>query len=174
MKLRVLLVGGLLAVGAVLAGASGASAHDGGYELQIASDGAGGIDVIAEYTADGHLVEEIMDPVATATSSDGRTAGPVPLVSSAEGVGRWVSESPFLDEGVWTVTVETTTPEAVTATVEFEVAPLAAPIVAEQESAESADAASPPVAAWLWIAGGAALVVLVVVVALAARRRRAG
>ena len=172
--MRALLIGGILAVGAVLAGATGASAHGGPYELQVASDGAGGIDVIAEYTADGHLVEEIMDPVATATSSDGRVAGPVELVSSAEGVGRWVSEATFLDEGVWTVTVETTTPTAASATVEFEVAPLAAPISAEEETtADAAGASSPPLTAWLWIVGGVGLVA-VVVVALVARQRRAG
>src|SRR5688572_26535468 len=168
--MRALLVGGLLAVGAVFAGATGASAHGGPYELQVASDGAGGIDVIAEYTADGHLVEEIMDPVATATSRDGRTAGPVSLISSAEGVGRWVSESPFLDDGVWTVTVETTTPEAATATVEFEVAPLAAPISAEEANAGSADAGDTAFSAWPWIVGG--IVALGVITAVTVRRRR--
>jgi len=170
--MRALLVGGLLAVGAVFAGATAASAHGGPYELRIASDGAGGIDVIAEYTADGHLVEEIMDPVATATSSDGRVAGPVELISSAEGMGRWVSESPFLDDGVWTVTVETTSPEAVTATVEFEVAPLAAPISAGEESAGSADAGATAFSGWPWIAGG--VVALGAIVAVIVRRRRVG
>ncbi|WP_061965138.1 hypothetical protein [Demequina aurantiaca] len=179
------LTGGMLS-------ATSAAAHGGPYELEITSDAAGGIAVSATYVEDGHVVSEIMDPVAEATSADGRNAGPIELISSSEGVGRWVSEEPFLDDGDWTVTVTTTQPEETTATVEFTVAPLEAPvepapITSNDESAgevatdSDSTTESAPVGddssssfAWLIFAGAAGLIVIVgVAVILAKRRSRA-
>ncbi|HET8780519.1 MAG TPA: hypothetical protein VFM66_10620, partial [Agromyces sp.] len=142
--------------GVVFSGAVGASAHTGPYKLEITPDGAGGISVIGHYVEDGHTVDAILDPIATATTEDGRKAGPVELISSAEGEGVWVTEEPFLEAGTWTVTVETTTPLSVTASTQFEVAPLDPPI--EGAAASAADAAAPAVPIWPWLAGGAALV----------------
>ncbi len=174
------LTGGLLS-------ATSAAAHGGPYELEITSDAAGGIAVSATYVEDGHVVSEIMDPVAEATSSDGRNAGPVELISSSEGVGRWVSEEPFLEDGDWTVTVTTTLPEEASATVEFTVAPLdapvePAPIMTEGETVgdsttdtESAGEESSSVSGWLVVGIVAGLIVVAgVVVALVKRRSRNG
>jgi hypothetical protein len=126
-----------------------AQAHGGSYELEVTSDAVGGIEVFATYIDDGHVVSEIMDPVAEATAADGRTAGPVELISSSEGEGRWVTEEPFLDNGDWTVTVTTTQPEEATATVEFTVAPLEPPVepealVTDADQSERAAATSVP------------------------------
>ena len=170
-NVRAIILGSLLAIGAVLFGSVGASAHGGPYDLAISPDGVGGITVIGHYVEDGHVVDAILDPVATATSPDGRTAGPVELVSSSEGEGVWVTAEPFLDDGTWTVTVETTMPLSVTASTEFEVAPLAAPIDGEAAN-PAADASAATFNPWPWGAGVAVLVAIAVVVALILRRVR--
>lgn len=145
-------VAGFLAALVLLAlslfSAAPASAHGGPFQLSIAPDGAGGLSVSASYVEDGHAVTGIIDPVATAVSPDGTTAGPVALISSAEGEGVWVTPSPFLGEGQWAVTVTTTTPESVTSTLDVTVAPLAPPvqpgesIVAEDGAAAGESGAS--------------------------------
>lgn len=163
----------LAAFAAVTASPTRALAHGGEYDLTIAPDGLGGISVIGVYVEDGHPVDAVMDPVATAVDEDGRSAGPVSLVSSSEGEGVWVTEEPFLGDGAWTVTVTTTTPLEVTATAAFEVAPLDAPIEpATEQPAEPANAAS----TWLWVAGAVAVTVAIAVALLVwrgVRRRRA-
>jgi len=125
-------VAGFLAALVLLAlslfSAAPASAHGGPFQLSIAPDGAGGLSVSASYVEDGHAVTGIIDPVATAVSPDGTTAGPVALISSAEGEGVWVTPEPFLGEGQWVVTVTTTTPESVTSTLDVTVAPIAPPV----------------------------------------------
>ena len=157
----------LAAFAAVSASPTRALAHGGEYDLTIAPDGVGGISVIGIYVEDGHPVDAVMDPVATAVDEDGRTAGPVSLVSSSEGEGVWVTEEPFLGDGGWTVTVTTTTPLAVTATAAFEVAPLDAPIEpATEQPAEPANAAS----TWMWVAGAVAVAAAVLAAAILARR----
>lgn len=174
--MRVVFIGALLAIGAVLFGSVSASAHGGEYVLTVSPDGLGGVSVIGQYVEDGHQVDAILDPVVTAVASDGRTAGPVELVSSAEGEGIWATPEPFLDDGTWTVTVTTTTPLPVTATVEFEVAPLAPPISGEDAGPVVEDAPSDTFDGWLWVAlafGIAAAIVIGGVVALIRRRNRA-
>lgn len=139
-RFRVLVV----AVFAVVAGgvlyAPAAAGHGGPYEITLTPDGAGGFQMFAHYETDGHLVEAVMDPVVEATATDGRTAGPVSLVSSAQGKGRWVTSEPLLDNGDWTVTVSTTTPEEASTTVEVIVEPLEAPV--EPEPIEAAPEAA--------------------------------
>jgi len=188
--LRALVVGvmaGVLALLLALSAAPGpASAHGGPFGLTVAPDGAGGLTVIAAYTEDGHPVSEVIDPVATAVAADGRTAGPVSLVSSGEGEGVWVTAEPFLGEGDWAVTVTTTTPSSATATAQVTVAPLAPPVAPEDAGvpisttddqqdagAEAAPAAADaggvsPVTVVLWIA---AVAVVLAVVLLVLRRR---
>lgn len=157
----------LAALAAVTASPTRALAHGGEYDLTIAPDGLGGISVIGVYVEDGHPVDAVMDPVATAVDEDGRSAGPVSLVSSSEGEGVWVTEEPFLSDGVWTVTVTTTTPLEVTATAAFEVAPLTPPIEpATEQPAEPANAASP----WMWVAAGVAAAAAAIAAALLTRR----
>lgn len=107
-----------------------AAAHAGEILLSLTPDGAGGVSLTATYEADAHAVNEIIDPVLTATSSSGATVGPVHLVSSPEGQGVWITEKPVLDEGLWSVTVTISTPSAATITSDIAVVPLDAPVEA--------------------------------------------
>lgn len=163
----------------LLAGVSTASAHGGPYELQVTPDGAGGISAAATYTEDGHTVQSIMDPVATATSNDGKEAGPISLISSSEGRGLWVSPEAFLAEGEWTVTVTTTTPEAATASSTFVVAPLAAPVAPEPLAATDNGVSATtsendsPASMWAWILSGLVVVGAVIAGTATLKRRRA-
>lgn len=180
-----------LAVIAAVAGgvlhAPAAAAHGGEYELEVSQDGAGGLQVFGRYVEDGHLVDAVMDVTAQAEAADGRTAGPVALVSSSEGQGRWVTEEPFLDEGEWTVTVSTTTPQEASVTADFTVVALEPPPPVEPSASateapsepagegdaaqdSASDASGIPVP---WIVGGA-LLVAVGAITVVALRRRAG
>lgn len=129
-------------VGGVLH-APAAAAHGGPYDIEVHNDGAGGVQVFAYYVEDGHLVEAIMDPVVEAVSADGLERGPIRLVSSAEGQGRWLPEEPFLEPGDWTVTVTTTTPEETSVTTEFTVEPFDPPIETEQTQESAAPEPEP-------------------------------
>jgi hypothetical protein len=186
---RSALVALIAALLVLFAPAAAATAHSGPWELTVTPDGAGGLSAFGTYTEDGHTVTEIIDPVATAVASDGRTAGPVSLVSSAEGEGLWVTPEPFLDEGEWTVTVATTTPAAVTATTAVTVQPLSPPADPDDASTttgatddgadESANAASPDAAGEgsamptvLWIIVGLVALAAVVVAVIVVLRRR--
>ena len=165
-------VAGVLA----LAPALPAAAHGGEIELQVVHDGTGGINVLPTFEADGHPVQDIIDPVLTATSSSGETVGPVSLVSASEGVGNWETAEPVLDDGSWTVTVAITEPSEATETIDVEVVPLAEPIdnsttgddaaVADRDQAASAL----PVPLLL---GALAVLVLAAIVLLVLRRRSA-
>ncbi|GAA3885587.1 hypothetical protein GCM10022381_29660 [Leifsonia kafniensis] len=172
-RLVVVLFASLCIVLGLLASAPSASAHGGTYELSVSPDGAGGLTVLGHYGEDQHVVEEIMDPIATATSADGRTAGPVSLVSSSEGQGVWVTAEPFIPVGDWTVTVSTTVPSAVSVTAEVTVAEPAAPV--EAKPVANPKTAAPGVTTWLWfIAGAVAIGVAVLWLVLArAKRQRA-
>lgn len=176
----------LIALASGLMSATTAAAHGGPFELHVSSDGAGGIAVYATYTEDGHIVTEIMNPVAEATRADGDRVEPVALISSPEGEGRWVSEEPFLGNGDWTVTVTVTEPGEATATVEFTVAPLEAPIEPKpiEPKSSASSSASPattadqggfaiPVGAIIAIVAGLVAVAVLTVV-LVMRRNRAG
>ncbi|WP_430868791.1 hypothetical protein [Demequina aurantiaca] len=135
----------LIALASGLMSATSAAAHGGPFELHVSSDAAGGIALYATYLEDGHIVTEVMDPVAMAMSAEGEMVGPIALISSAEGEGRWVSEEPFLDNGDWTVDVTTTEPGEAAATIEFTVEPLEAPIEPQPIEA-STDASATPAA----------------------------
>ena len=118
-----------LAAAAVVAVAGGvfiapaAAAHGGPIELTLNSNGSGEFELIAFYEEDGHIVDAIMDPVLEAVSEDGATAGPINLVSSSVGQGRWVTTERVLSDGDWSVTVSTTTPEEASITIDVSVAP---------------------------------------------------
>ena len=103
--------------------APAAAAHGGPIELTLNSNGSGEFELIAFYEEDGHIVDAIMDPVLEAVAEDGTTAGPINLVSSSEGQGRWVTTEPVLSDGDWSVTVSTTTPEEASVTIDVSVTP---------------------------------------------------
>jgi hypothetical protein len=171
---RVLVIAAV-ALGLALASPGAAAAHSGPIELDIAGTGDGGLVVSAVYTEDGHTVSQIMNPVATAVSVDGATAGPISLVSSAEGVGLWITESPILEYGDWTVTVSTTIPSEATATVQMTVAELAPPVQADGDNAaEVSNMTSDGGSAWPWVAAvGGLLALLAVAVVLVKRQGKA-
>lgn len=168
--------------------APAAAAHGGPYELEVHHDGYGGVEVFAYYEEDGHIVEAIMDPVVTAVSADGVERGPISLISSEEGQGRWISETPFLDTGDWTVTVATTTPEETSTTIEVTVEaqePQATATSSDPEPSATADDATDPSAqadsaddaegstgTVLWIVLGVVLVAAVIGGLLWRRSRR--
>jgi len=165
-------VAGVLA----LAPALPAAAHGGEIELQVVHDGTGGINVLPTFEADGHPVQDIIDPVLTATSSSGETVGPVSLISSSEGVGNWETEEPVLDEGSWTVTVAITEPSEATETIEVEVVPLAEPIDNSTTGDDATVAESEPASSALpvpLLVGALALLVVAAIVLLVLRRRSA-
>ncbi|TBN55447.1 hypothetical protein EYE40_14670 [Glaciihabitans arcticus] len=171
MRTLVRMIVTIVAAGALLVGvALPAAAHGGAIHLQVVTDGAGGVSVTPTFERDGHPVEELVDPVLTATSASGKKVGPVQLVSSAEGVGVWVTESPVLEEGTWIVTVEVTTPSAATASTEIVVAPLAEPIVGEQVVPVAPDA-TPPMFPWVLTISALLVVTALVLLALRLRRR---
>ena len=105
-----LLAGALLIIVVLLAGATPASAHGGEIVLSLSHDGGGGLQVVATRADDGHPVEDVIDPLLTATSAEGETVGPLALVSSEEGIGVWQSPTALLAAGEWTVTVSITVP----------------------------------------------------------------
>ena len=169
--LVLVLLGALVLAISALA-AQPASAHGGPFELTVTPDGAGGLTVSATYTADQHPVEEIIDPVAVATSVSGESVGPVALISSPEGVGIWITEEPFIPLGDWSVTVSTTVPFVATTTVDITVAELAGPAEVEETAEETAATDSGfAIAPLLWI--GAIVIVLAIAAAsvLLSRRR---
>jgi hypothetical protein len=170
--LTIAVVAGVLA----LAPALPAAAHGGEIELQVVHDGAGGITVLPTFEADGHPVQDIIDPVLTATSSSGKSVGPVSLVSASEGVGNWETAEPVLDDGSWTVTVAITEPSEATETIDVEVVPLAEPIdnstTGEDVAVADSDQAASGVLVPL-LAGVLALLVVAGAVLLVLRRRSA-
>lgn len=185
----------VLAGGIAVAGAApSAVAHGGDIDVEVGTDGAGGISAALTWAGDGHPVEESAVVVVRAVSADGEEVGPVTLVSASEGVGWYRSDAELLDEGSWTVTARVTEPEK--AKVETKVDVVAPPAVetsaaspgtddAPADDATDAAAAAEPgtgasaqeatdrsPAGWtIWV-GAAALVAVAVLVTLLLRRRR--
>lgn len=140
-----------LAVGP--AAAAPAAAHGGKIDVELGTDGAGGISAAVTWAADGHPVEESAVVVVRGVSDTGEKIGPVTLVSASEGVGWYRSEPALLDEGHWTLTARVKEPRKAEVEVEVDVAPPAAPPsepapsessgpVAEEITADAAGAAS--------------------------------
>ncbi|MFJ2033964.1 hypothetical protein [Streptosporangium sp. NPDC087985] len=99
----------LLAGLVLLFGAPAASAHGGPIKLEVTGDGSHDINVLVTWKADGHPVRDIVDATLVATSTDGRSFGPVRLMSAPEGQNLYHSAQP-LPNGKWRVTVTTTKP----------------------------------------------------------------
>jgi hypothetical protein len=118
----------LLALGlAVPAAMAPAAAHGGKIDIEVGTDGAGGVSAALAWAGDGHPVEESAVVVVRAVSDDGDEVGPVTLVSASEGVGWYRSEPELLGEGHWTVTAQVKEPKKAEVEVEVDVVAPAAP-----------------------------------------------
>lgn len=118
----------LLALGlAVPAAMAPAAAHGGKIDIEVGTDGAGGVSASLAWAGDGHPVEESAVVVVRAVSDDGEEVGPVTLVSASEGVGWYRSEPELLGEGHWTVTAQVKEPKKAEVEVEIDVVAPAAP-----------------------------------------------
>ncbi|MGI5187817.1 hypothetical protein ACQEVI_06720 [Promicromonospora sp. CA-289599] len=117
----------LLALGLVAGPAAVAAAHGGKIDVELGTDGAGGVSAALTWVTDGHPVEESAVVVVRGVSDAGDEVGPVTLVSASEGVGWYRSEPALLDEGHWTLTAQVKEPGKAKVEVEVDVAPPAAP-----------------------------------------------
>ncbi|WP_162893058.1 hypothetical protein [Microbacterium halotolerans] len=163
-------------------GAAPAAAHGGELQIDLGTDGAGGIDALVVWAGDEHPVEESVDIKIAAVSDDGEEVGPVRLESAPEGVGWYTSEPGLLGEGHWTVTATTTEPQEHETTTELDVAappeppaenpPAAAEDEASAQQDEAAEASGGLGAGTAWLWGGIGVVTLVGVAAVVLRVRR--
>ncbi|MEU8363086.1 hypothetical protein AB0C27_44440 [Nonomuraea sp. NPDC048882] len=119
----------LLSWAGLVLGAPAAHAHGGPIKLEVMGDGADNVNVLVTYKKDGHPVTEIVAATLTATSSDGRAFGPVPLRSAGEGQNLYRSAEP-LPSGEWRVTVRATEPAKAKKTVKVKAGVVAAPVAA--------------------------------------------
>jgi hypothetical protein len=180
----------LLAGLTLVLGAPAASAHGGPIKLEVTGDGADNVNVLVTYKKDGHPVTEILEATLSATSSDGRSLGPVPLRSASEGQNLYHSAEP-LPNGEWDVTVTATEPSKAKATVKVKagvvaVSPMAvtAPTPDQATAPARNNAAAPATVVDGQGAMGFPLKIVIVVlvtlaalaawIVLAARRNRVG
>jgi hypothetical protein len=112
---------------AVPAAMAPAAAHGGKIDIEVGTDGAGGVSAALAWAGDGHPVEESAVVVVRAVSDDGEEVGPVTLVSASEGVGWYRSEPELLGDGHWTVTAQVKEPKKAEVEVEIDVVAPAAP-----------------------------------------------
>jgi hypothetical protein len=136
----------LLALGLAVgpAAMAPAAAHGGKIDIEVGTDGAGGISAALAWAGDGHPVEESAVVIVRAVSDDGAEVGPVTLVSASEGVGWYRSEPELLGEGHWTVTAQVKEPKKAEVEVEIDVV---TPAAQPSESAGPEHAVPEPVAA---------------------------
>ena len=134
-----LLALGLVVPAAVPAAMAPAAAHGGKIDIEVGTDGAGGVSAALAWAGDGHPVEESAVVVVRAKSDDGEKVGPVTLDSASEGVGWYRSEPELLGEGHWTVTAQVKEPKKAEVEVEIDVvAPAAPPSESAEPEPESA------------------------------------
>ena len=117
----------LLALGLAVPAMAPAAAHGGKIDIELGTDGAGGVSAALAWAGDGHPVEESAVVVVRAVSDAGEEVGPVTLVSASEGVGWYRSEPELLGEGHWTVTARVKEPKKAKVEVEIDVVAPAAP-----------------------------------------------
>jgi hypothetical protein len=146
----------LLAWLVLLLGAPAASAHGGPIVLEVAGDGGHGVNVVVTWKKDRHPVRDAVAGTVTATSTDGRSFGPVRLVSAPEGQSLYNPAEP-LPSGEWRVTVTTTEPSEAKKTVDVVARDIAAAPEPQQGAAEPATEES---------AGSANMTLTIVVVAV--------
>jgi hypothetical protein len=117
-----------------------AAAHGGKIDIELGTDGAGGVSAALAWARDGHPVEESADVVVRAVSDDGEKVGPVTLASASEGVGWYRSEPELLGEGHWTVTARVQEPRKAEVEVELDVvAPPTPPSDSEPSESEPSE-----------------------------------
>lgn len=151
----------LLAVLGLLLGAPAAAAHGGPIVLEVSGDGDHGVNVVVTWKKDRHPVRDTVIGTVSATSTDGRSFGPVKLVSAPEGQNLYRAAQP-LPTGEWHVTVTAAEPSEAKKTVDViarDIAPEASPQLAG--APVRAVAATDPV-------GSSLTTVLVIVVGIAA------
>lgn len=137
-----LLALGLAVPVAVPAAMAPAAAHGGKIDIELGTDGAGGVSAALAWAGDGHPVEESAVVVVRAVSDDGEEIGPVTLVSASEGVGWYRSEPELLGEGHWTVKAQVKEPKKAEVEVEVDVVAPAAP--PSESAAPESDSDSEP------------------------------
>jgi len=123
-----------LAAGPV-AVAGPAAAHGGEIDVEIGTDGSGGVSASLVWAGDGHPVEESAIVVVRAVSDDGEEVGPVTLVSASEGVGWYRSDAELLEAGHWTVTARVKEPQKTKVTTEIDVVAAPEPPADEEQPA---------------------------------------
>jgi hypothetical protein len=142
-------------------GASPASAHGGPITLEVGGDGRQGVTAVVTYVNDHHMVSGQVDMTMSAVARDGRTAGPIRLVASAEGQAFYASEQP-LPPGTWTVTVVATKPSPAQQTVD---------VVSAVKAEAVIPAAGPDIGLFVGIPAGIAVLCGVAFLGLLLRRR---
>ncbi|MFF5212577.1 hypothetical protein [Streptosporangium sp. NPDC000396] len=136
----------LLAVLVLLLGAPAASAHGGPIVLEVAGDGDHGVNVVATWKKDRHPVRDTVIGTVVATSTDGRSFGPVKLVSAPEGQNLYRAAQ-SLPTGEWRVTVTTAEPAKAKKTVSVTARDIAAPEPSQTAETPSQTAETPSQAA---------------------------
>ncbi|MEV0953911.1 hypothetical protein [Promicromonospora sp. NPDC050249] len=132
-----------LGLGVAPAAMAPAAAHGGKIDIELGTDGAGGVSAALAWAGDGHPVEESAVVIVRAVSDDGEEIGPVTLVSASEGVGWYRSEPELLGEGHWTVAAQVKEPKKAEVEVEIDVvAPAALPSESAAPESESEPAGS--------------------------------
>jgi hypothetical protein len=161
MSKRLAVIGSLLLLCLVFFAAP-ASAHGGPITVAVGSDGAQGVTAVVTYVNDHHMVSGQVDMTMSAVARDGRTAGPIRFVASAEGQAFYAAEQP-LPPGTWTVTVVATQPSPAQQTVDVvSVAKAVAPAAPEP---------TPNVGLFVGIPAGIAVLCGLVFLGLLLRRR---
>ncbi|WP_061300089.1 hypothetical protein [Herbidospora cretacea] len=99
----------LAGLGLLLGAQQATAAADGPIKLQVVGDGGRSVNVLVTWKKDGAPVTDIVDATLFAESPDGRTFGPVALMSAPEGQNLYNPAEP-LPDGEWKVTVKATKP----------------------------------------------------------------
>ncbi|WP_214316910.1 hypothetical protein [Nonomuraea sediminis] len=152
----------LLAVLGLLLGAPAASAHGGPIVLEVSGDGGHGVNVVVTWKKDRHPVRDTVIGTVSATSSDGRSFGPVKLVSAPEGQNLYRSAQP-LPTGEWHVTVTAAEPSEAKETVDVIARDIAAPEQSQAAEAPQQLAGAPVRAVAATDSGGLSLTTVFVI-----------
>ncbi|WP_214104909.1 hypothetical protein [Acrocarpospora catenulata] len=173
----------------LLLGAPAASADEKPIKLEVVGDGDHNVNVLVTWKKDGNPVTDVVAATLVATATDGRTFGPVQLMSAPEGQNLYNAAEP-LPTGEWKVTVTATKPAKATKTAnvvaqDVATAPEAAPGPSgdttgstsglDRAAATDATVESESPIDLLFVAGGIAFAVGIVLVAwvgLVSRNRR--
>ncbi|WP_066375792.1 hypothetical protein [Herbidospora mongoliensis] len=172
----------LAGLGLLLGAQQATAAADGPIKLEVAGDGARSVNVLVTWKKDGTPVTDVLAATLFAESPDGRTFGPVALMSAPEGQNLYNPAEP-LPDGKWKVTVKATKPskaQASTTLTSGEVAnvPTTAPLttakMAERAVATEESASEGLPLAQIGIVGIAVVAAVVLFFVLVRSRRSSG